>query len=327
MKKLSNDVILSGAKNLVFFISIEILRFLRSSQDRLFHSLRMTKQTFLGVVGQPLKGAATRLTARLICLGFILLVNPYSWGEMSDASEQTSSGEKTEAPVPPPPPNLSRLKEIVSDSPSPSILLSQRTDIILISDFSRGMKKGAPRGWDLDDKKKPVKITLETDGEDWVIYFKSKDSAFGVYKELDFNFRDYPCLNWEWKVTELPVGGDFRNKDKDDQAAQVYVSFGSLSLFNKPFVKAVGYYWSSTAPVGTEGPCPTWGKSRVIVLQSGEEKLGQWVKEKRNVYRDYVSLFDDKHPSKVSVVRLYTNSQHTETGSEAYFKNIYFSKD
>lgn len=200
-------------------------------------------------------------------------------------------------------------------------------DVKLMSDFSRGMKKGAPRGWELDDKKKPIDIELETDGKDWVIRFKSRSSAFGVYKELDFDIREYPYLNWEWKVTELPRGGDFRYKDKDDQAAQIYVSFGSLSIFNKPFVRAVGYYWSSIAPVGTEGECPTWSKSRVIVLQSGGEKLGRWVGEKRNVYEDYVRLFDDKDPSDVSALRLYTNSQHTETGSEVFFKNIYFSKN
>lgn len=206
--------------------------------------------------------------------------------------------------------------------------LSERKDIILLSKFYRGMNDDdVPKGWDLDKKKKPIDISLVKEGEQFAVCFKSADSAFGIYKEQDFDIRDYPFLNWEWKVTELPKAGSFLDKDKDDQAAQVYISFGSLSFFNKPFVKAVGYYWSSTLPAGTEGPCPTWSKSRVIVLQTGKEKLGEWVSEKRNVYEDYARLFDDKDPSDVSALRLYTNSQHTETSSNVFFRNIYFSKE
>ena len=205
--------------------------------------------------------------------------------------------------------------------------LSERKDIILVSKFYRGMNDDdVPDGWDLDDKEEPIDIMLVKEGEQFAVCFKSKASAFGIYNEQDFDINDYPILNWEWKVTKLPEGGNFLDKDKDDQAAQVYVSFGSLSFFNKPFVKAVGYYWSSTLPIGTEGECPTWSKSRAIVIETGEEKLGEWIAEKRNVYKDYERLFDDDDPSDVSALRLYTNSQHTKTGTEVFFRNIYFSK-
>lgn len=208
------------------------------------------------------------------------------------------------------------------------IPLSERKNVILLSKFYRGMNDDdVPKGWDLDDKKKPIDISLVKEGEQIAVRFKSEASAFGLYNEQDFDIRDYPILNWEWKVTQLPDGGNFLDEDKDDQAAQVYISFGSLSFFNKPFVEAVGYYWSSTLPIGTEGECPTWGKSRAIVLETGKTKLGEWVAEKRNVYKDYDKLFDDDDPSDVSALRLYTNSQHTKTGTEVFFRNIYFSKE
>jgi len=226
-------------------------------------------------------------------------------------------------------------KTAALSAPAPSPAPAQRTladrdkagEILWLSDWS-GVEESdeAPDGWELDDKKEPIEISLSGEGEDSVIRLKSQNSAFGVYKEKEFDIRDYPYLNWEWKVTELPGGGSFLDKDTDDQAAQVYISFGSLSFFNKPFVKAVGYYWSSTVPVGTEGECPTWGKSRAIVVESGGENLGQWKKEKRNVYEDYKRLFDDDDPSDASALRLYTNSQHTKTGTEVFFRNVYFSR-
>jgi len=233
-------------------------------------------------------------------------------GEAEEPRPPVTPGETT-APEPP-----------AGESEVP---LSQRDDIILLSKFYRGMgNDSAPKGWKIDSKQEPIDISLVKEGDQIAVRFKSGNSAFGIYNTQDFDIREYPVLNWEWKVLELPAGGSFLDKEKDDQAAQVYVSFGSLSMFNKPFVQAVGYYWSSTLPVGTEGPCPTWGKSRAIVLQTGEEKLGEWVAEKRNVYEDYVRLFNDKKPSHVSALRLYTNSQHTKSSSEAFFRNIFFSK-
>jgi Protein of unknown function (DUF3047) len=242
-----------------------------------------------------------------------------------EASPQYSPGKTAVTPqsVPAKPEVTPEIK-----SPENVIPLSERKDIILLSKFYRGMNDDdVPEGWDLDDKKEPIDISLVKEGEQFAVCFKSEASAFGLYNEQDFDIKDYPILNWEWKVTKLPDGGNFLDEDKDDQAAQVYVSFGSLSFFNKPFVKAVGYYWSSTLPIGTEGECPTWSKSRAIVIETGEEKLGEWITEKRNVYQDYEKLFEDDDPSDVSALRLYTNSQHTETGTEAFFRNIYFSKN
>lgn len=254
---------------------------------------------------------------------FLLTLLPAFMILSAEEEKAAAESEKNEAPA----------ETAALPSPSPAMeerSLAKRNEageIIWLSDWSklRGTNK-APQSWELDDKEKPIEITLTGQGENSVLRLKSRDSAFGVYREKAFDIRDYPYLNWEWKVTEHPTGGSFLHKDTDDQAAQVYISFGSLSFFNKPFVKAVGYYWSSTVPVGTEGECPTWGKSRVIVVESGEEFLGEWRKEKRNVYEDYTRLFDDDDPSDASALRLYTNSQHTKTGTEVFFRNIYFSK-
>ncbi len=199
--------------------------------------------------------------------------------------------------------------------------------IVWFSDWFREGKSPVPDGWDLDNKKQPIEISLSGRGEESILRLRSQGSAFGVYKKQEIKIGEYPFLNWEWKVTELPEGGSFLDKATDDQAAQIYVSFGSLSFFNKPFVKAVGYYWSSTVPVGIEGECPTWGKSRVIVLRSGSQGLGQWKREKRNLAEDYRRLFGDAVPPAASALRLYTNSQHTGTGTEVFFRNIYFSRE
>ncbi len=238
-------------------------------------------------------------------------------GDSAPLAETVSPDEAEAAPAPSP----------AAEEQSSLAERSADGEIIWISDWSRGKKGQVPEGWKLDGKIKPIVVELSGRGEDSVLRLRSRDSSFGVYREGKIDIREYPFLNWEWKVTELPEGGSFLDKHTDDQAAQVYVSFGSLSFFNKPFVKAVGYYWSSTVPVGTEGECPTWSKSRAIVLRSGKEELGQWQREKRNVAEDYRRLFGDDAPSAASALRLYTNSQHTGTGTEVFFRDIYFSRE
>ena len=80
------------------------------------------------------------------------------------------------------------------------------------------------------------------------------------------------------------------------------------------------------APQFITGVSPAWNKTRLIVLQSGPEKLGEWIWEKRNIYEDYKTLFG-KEPPKANLISIYINSQHTKTRAESYFGEIYFSKN
>ena len=51
-----------------------------------------------------------------------------------------------------------------------------------------------------------------------------------------------PLLAWNWKVSELPAGGDFRHPLTDDQAAQVLVAFTDHRILT--------YIWDTSAPQG-----------------------------------------------------------------------------
>ncbi len=197
-------------------------------------------------------------------------------------------------------------------------------DRLVVGDFADGLdRSGIPEGWQLDQRRRPVSISLEEKDGRNVLRFVSENSAFGLVKRLNFDIRDYPYLNWEWKAVRLPEGGDFRDRSTDDQAGQVYVVFGRFALT----ARAVGYYWENLTPVGYEGVTPTWGRSRAIVLQSGRENLGRWMKERRNVYEDYVRLFGDEDPSNIRGLRLYINTQQTGTSGEILYRDIYFSRE
>lgn len=206
-----------------------------------------------------------------------------------------------------------------------SIPLSAKADKdrLIITNFSQGVdEKGVPLGWELKEKEGSPTVRLEKEEDAYVLHLISKNSSFGLTKEIDVDIKEYPYLNFRWKVKELPSNGDFRKKETDDQAAQIYVVFGRF----KSLAKIVGYLWEATAPKLITGVSPVWNKTRLIVLESGPEKIGKWVWEKRNIYDDYKLLFE-KEPPKANLISIYINSQHTKSRAESYFGEIYFSKN
>jgi len=195
-------------------------------------------------------------------------------------------------------------------------------DRLNIESFSKGVdEKGIPIDWELKEKKGTPIIKLEKEEGINVLHLTSEKSSFGVAKKIDIDIKEYPYIHFRWKVIELPINGDFRKKETDDQAAQIYVAFGTFKLT----AKIVGYLWENKAPQLITGVSPVWSKTRLIVLESGPEKIGKWVCEKRNIYNDYKELFE-KEPPKAKLISLYINSQHTKSRAESYFGEIYFSK-
>jgi len=195
-------------------------------------------------------------------------------------------------------------------------------DRLTIESFSQGVdERGVPLGWELKEKKGSPILRLEKEEDAHVLHLISENSSFGLTKKIDVDIKEYPYLNFRWKVEELPRNGDFRKKETDDQAGQIYVVFGKFKLT----AKILGYLWENKAPQLTTGVSPAWSKTRLIVLQSGPEKIGKWAWEKRNIYADYKTLFG-KEPPKANLISIYINSQHTKSRAESYFGEIYFSK-
>lgn len=198
--------------------------------------------------------------------------------------------------------------------------------ILWVDNFSLDkVTDGIPGGWQLDKKTGDPQIKVEQSGDHAYVRFISNNSSFGLRKEMNFSIKEYPYLNWKWKVSRLPEKGDFLKKETDDQAAQMYVLFPRFPA--KLNTEIVGYLWESNPKnKGREGESPAWSKSKVIVLQAGTEKLNQWVQEKRNVYEDYKKLFK-KEPPKAGGISIYINTQHTQAKAESFFEQIYFSKN
>jgi hypothetical protein len=206
-----------------------------------------------------------------------------------------------------------------------AILLMAQEGLLWVDAFSgKKTAEGLPAGWILDLKTGTPDIVLQEEKGNFWVRFRSQNASFGLRKEMNFDSKEYPFLNWRWKVARLPEKGNFLRKDQDDQAAQLYVLFPRFPA--KINTNVLGYLWETDPKnKGLDGQSPAWFKSRVIVLQAGPDKLNQWIQEKRNVYEDYKRLFGEE-PPKVGGISLYINTQHTQGSAESFFDQIYFSK-
>ncbi len=193
-------------------------------------------------------------------------------------------------------------------------------DRVVIADFSSGVNSaGVPNGWQVKEKSGKADFAVVKDEGISAVRLRSAKTSFSLQKEVHVDLKQFPILTWKWKVTKLPAGGDFRESDTDDQAAQLFLAFSKT--------RAIVYIWDTTAPQGTMGKAaaPFFMSIKAVVVRSGMTGTGAWITETRNVYDDYRRLFGEE-PGEVGGVRMQINSQHTGTSAESYFADVAFKK-
>ena len=195
------------------------------------------------------------------------------------------------------------------------------------------MEGGTPSGWELIDNKGVPNLVLESARDRYALHMKSNsESSFGIEKEMAVKIKEYPFLNWEWKVVKLPVGADVREADTDDQAIQIYIAFKPTGWPAKLKTPTIGYIWGVECPKDTvvKSQQPFASKVRYIVLRNKSDKLNEWYQEKRNLEEDYKKLFpdiDNGQPRDIEGISFYINSQNTKSEAESWVYDVRFSRD
>ena len=196
---------------------------------------------------------------------------------------------------------------------------------VQVSTFTQGASSsGLPEDWLVRVWQGSPEIEIVQERKGTVLKLRSHQSNVALYKEIQVDLDQYPNLSWEWKVTELPERGDARYGERDDQAAGLYVVFPRFpEIFNS---RIIGYVWESGAPQDTILKSQNDSRIHYVVVRSGEHELGKWVREGRNVRKDYEQIFGEEAPN-VGGVSLMIDSDHTQSSSESFFGEIYFSSN
>ena len=128
-------------------------------------------------------------------------------------------------------------------------------------------------------------------------------------------------LEWAWKSTVLPTGGNSCRKATDDQAGQLFVVWPRFPEALRS--RIIGYVWDTTQPVGTICKSEKTGTVTYVVVRSGTADAGKWFTERRNVAEDFKKIYGDA-PDIPAAVSLSIDSNDTHTSSEAFFGKILF---
>jgi hypothetical protein len=230
-----------------------------------------------------------------------------------------------------------------------ALLLSDHVfsrDVIEVGKFSAAtVEDTLPSDWKpLIFKKieRHTSYTLVKDGDTVIIKAVAEASASGLTREMKIDPKEYPIVQWRWKVKNVLKKGDVHRKEGDDYPARIYITFeydpSKLGFFEKakyeairllygqyPPIGAINYIWESKAPVGTMVPNPYTDRVMMIVVESGEAKLNQWVSEERNIYEDYKKAFS-REPPMISGVAIMTDTDNTGESAVAYYGDIIFKK-
>jgi len=183
---------------------------------------------------------------------------------------------------------------------------------------------GVPPGWNLKEFEGQAVVEVVREDSRVALRLVSDRTSFALYRDILLDPKEFPILTWQWKVTKLPTGGDVRDRASDDQAAQIYLVF---PRWPSPRTNSdvVGYIWDTRAPAGLKLTSRQAANVRLMVIQSGSERLGRWVREERNIYEDYVELFR-REPPRIGQVAVMVDSNDTRSRAEAFIDDLVFRR-
>ncbi len=189
-------------------------------------------------------------------------------------------------------------------------------EALLVDDFERGV---GPE-WTVKSFAGETAYRVVADSGGHVLQAESRGAASGLVKKLDLDPGAYPILTWRWKIAGTIPQGDERSKAGDDYAARVYVIFPHWFF---PKTRTLNYIWANHLPVGAFLPNAYTGNAMMIAVQSGPEKAGEWLNERRDIVADYRRAFGED-PPRVGAIAVMTDTDNTGATATGWFDDLAF---
>ena len=202
-----------------------------------------------------------------------------------------------------------------------------------------------PKGWQpwlLSKFKKPTAYKLVSEDGKTVIRASASSSASGLAHSLNLDPARYPLLHWRWKVDRLIEKADNTRKHTEDSPVRVVINFAGdldkLSFDDRIFfdqIKAVTgqdlpyatlmYIWENRVPKDTVIRNLHTSRIRMLVAETGRDKLGSWQEQTRNVYEDFRRAFGER-PGRITSIGIMTDTDNTGDNVHAYYGDIIFKR-
>jgi hypothetical protein len=199
--------------------------------------------------------------------------------------------------------------------------------VVVIEDWmtDAASRRGIPSGWigEAFGRRADYDFTIEQRGDGRVLHLESRNDHSTIARDITgrVNLKETPILEWTWKATVLPAGGDLRRKEATDMAAQLYVVWPRFPALLRS--RIIGYVWDAATPATTIVKSQKTGTVTFVVMRSGLGDLGKWVTERRNVAEDYAKIFGE-FPDDPSAITISIDSNDTHSMAESIMGPIVF---
>lgn len=177
-------------------------------------------------------------------------------------------------------------------------------------------------GWEEKVLRGRVKYTIEDFNGESCVFARSEKTASALYYKARIDIGRHPILSWRWNVVTFPEKQSYESlidSEEDDYGARVYVIFPALYIGG---TKALEYVWTEHLPKGDMSSSPYTSNIKLIVLESGYSKKGEWVYERRDLYEDYLTAFGEKPRLDIGAIAFMTDADSTQTVAEAVYDDI-----
>jgi Protein of unknown function (DUF3047) len=211
-----------------------------------------------------------------------------------------------------------------------------------LANFSRAPLGAVPAPWEpwfiVRGNKPTAYRVVPLDGAS-ALEADSAEGGSGLWRRVRIDLHRQPVLEWRWRVPaetdtrleansaqsppvrlSLAFHGDTNKLDFDDRTKLRLAK--ALTVHGLPYASLL-YVWLYGVPAETVVHSPHTDRVRMIVVQSGAQRVGEWVTIRRNVLEDYRRAFGEE-PDDVVGIGLMTDYGDDGSRRRAYYGDITF---